>query len=95
MPNYVIKIVSPGSAIKGPRSTNYSTWKCPFCQGTGLSTFGKSGSERCPACRGMKAFEADIVSTLLATCGRCAGNGRINYMGDWAVCPNCKGSGKI
>jgi DnaJ-class molecular chaperone len=43
----------------------------------------------------MKAFEADIVSTLLATCGRCAGTGRINYMGNWSPCPNCKGSGKI
>jgi len=95
MANYEIRIVSPTKNFKGPGLKNYSTWMCPFCHGTGLSTYGKSGSERCPACKGMKAFEADIVSTLLATCGRCAGTGRINYMGNWAVCPNCKGSGKI
>ena len=93
MANYEVKIVSPSTAARGPKPSNYSTWKCPYCQGTGISPSGKS--ERCPACRGMKAFEADIVSTLLATCGRCAGTGRINYMGNWSVCPNCKGSGKI
>ncbi|GEM_PF-3350872 len=95
MANYEINIVSLSAATKGARPANYSTWKCPYCQGAGLNPYGKTGGERCPACRGMKAFEANIVSTLLATCGRCAGTGRINFMGNWSACPNCKGSGKI
>jgi DnaJ-class molecular chaperone len=93
MANYEIRPATPGQ--KGPRPSNYSTWKCPYCKGTGLNPYGKSLNERCPACRGSQSFEAEVGSGALSNCGRCAGNGRINYMGNWAVCTNCKGSGKI
>jgi DnaJ-class molecular chaperone len=93
MANYDIRVITPGQ--KGPHPSNYSTWKCPFCKGTGLNPYGKSLNERCPACRGLQSFEADVVMSMLSTCGKCAGNGRINYMGNWAPCTNCKGSGKV
>jgi DnaJ-class molecular chaperone len=93
MANYDIRVVTPGQ--KGPRPSNYSTWKCPFCKGSGLNPYGKSMNERCPACHGLQSFETDVVLSVLSTCGKCAGNGRVNYMGNWAPCTNCKGSGKI
>jgi DnaJ-class molecular chaperone len=96
MANYEIKI-SPlkTTAIQPPRPTNFSTWKCPFCKGTGLSPYGKIGSERCPSCHGRMYWEADTVSANLSTCGRCAGTGRMNFMGNWDICHTCKGSGKV
>jgi DnaJ-class molecular chaperone len=96
MANYEIKISALKTSVpQPPKPVNYSTWKCPFCKGIGLNPYGRSGSERCPACHGHLSWEADTVLSNLSTCGRCAGTGRINYMGDWAACPNCKGSGKI
>jgi DnaJ-class molecular chaperone len=95
MPNYEIKISAPSTPQRGPKPSNYSTWKCPFCHGSGLTPYGKIGNERCPACHGRMNWEADTVASTLSTCGRCAGTGRINYMGDWAPCVNCKGSGKV
>jgi DnaJ-class molecular chaperone len=96
MANYEIKPSAPKtSAPQPPRPSNFSTWKCPFCKGTGLNPYGKTGADRCPACRGRMSWEADTVMANLSTCGRCAGTGRINYMGNWDACVNCKGSGKI
>ena len=91
MANYEIR----PAITKVPKPNPYSTWKCPFCKGTGMNPYGKSINERCPACRGATAFEAEVGASSLAACGRCAGNGRINYMGAWAVCSTCKGSGKV
>ena len=95
MPNYEIRVVPLPSPQKSPKPVNYATWKCPFCNGTGMNPYGKGVGERCPACRGRMAWEADTVMSILASCGRCAGTGRINYMGNWAPCSNCKGSGKV
>jgi DnaJ-class molecular chaperone len=96
MANYEIKTSKPGSVQPtGSRSINFSSWKCPYCQGTGLNPYSKTGSERCPSCHGFKTWEADTASSMLSTCGRCAGTGRINYMGNWAPCTTCKGSGKV
>ncbi len=96
MPKYEIRIRPQNSPLqKSPQRIDYSTWKCPFCKGNGLNPYGKSGSERCPACHGNTAWEADIALNALSTCGRCAGTGRINYMGNWAPCTTCKGSGKV
>jgi DnaJ-class molecular chaperone len=94
MPNYEIR-VSPvgGSAQKAPKPTNFYTWKCAFCRGTGLNPYGSG--DRCPACHGHKNWEVEANSSVLTNCGRCAGTGRINYMGNWAPCTSCKGSGKI
>jgi DnaJ-class molecular chaperone len=95
MPKYEIKISATGNSLqKSPKPSNYYTWKCPFCQGKGLNPYGKSGGDRCPACHGHMNWEVDTISDMLSTCGRCAGTGRINYMGNWAPCTNCKGSGK-
>jgi DnaJ-class molecular chaperone len=93
MANYEIRIAT--GAAKGPRPSNYATWTCPFCHGSGLNPYGKTINERCPACRGGRSFEAEIAISQLSTCGRCAGSGRINYMGNWAACTTCKGSGKV
>jgi DnaJ-class molecular chaperone len=97
MPNYEIKLKATGSATTqaSPKRINYSAWKCPFCQGKGLNPYGDIGNERCPACHGHMFWEADVVSDLLSSCGRCAGSGRINYMGKWTPCTTCKGSGKV
>jgi DnaJ-class molecular chaperone len=96
MPNYEIRISTAGSSLqKSPKPINYCTWKCPFCQGKGLDPYAKAGGDRCPACRGKMLWEADIDFAMLSTCGRCAGTGRINYMGNWAPCSTCKGSGKV
>ncbi len=93
MPNYDIR--TTGSPKKTPKPINYCTWKCPFCRGEGLNPYGKTASERCPACRGQINWEADANCELLSACGKCAGSGRINYMGSWAPCTTCKGSGKV
>lgn len=93
MANYEIRPVKPGQ--KSPHPSNYSTWKCPFCKGSGLNPYGKTINERCPACRGGLAFEVEAGASVLSTCGRCAGSGRINYMGNWAACTTCRGSGKV
>jgi DnaJ-class molecular chaperone len=96
MPNYEIKISAVGnSQERTPKPSNYCTWKCPFCQGKGINPNGKTAFEKCPACHGHINWEADTVSATLSTCGRCIGNGRVNYMGNWAPCPTCKGSGKV
>jgi DnaJ-class molecular chaperone len=96
MANYEIKIKTlSAAASKGPKPANYSSWPCPFCHGTGLNPHGQTGGERCPACRGQKAWEVEANSSFLTNCGRCAGSGRINYMGNWAPCTSCKGSGKV
>ncbi len=94
MPNYEIRIAAPASPQKGLKPSNYATWKCPFCKGSGINPYG-NGAERCPACHGRMNWEADAVMERLSTCGRCAGTGRINYMGSWAPCVNCKGAGKV
>jgi DnaJ-class molecular chaperone len=93
MPNYDIR-VSAGKSPQ-PKPSNYSTWKCPFCQGTGLTPYGKTAAERCPACHGRMSWEADAAISMLSSCGRCAGTGRVNHMGNWAPCPECHGSGKV
>jgi DnaJ-class molecular chaperone len=96
MPNYEIRVSTAGNSLqKSPKQLNYSTWKCPFCQGKGLNPYGKAVTDRCPACHGKMLWEANIDSAMLSTCGRCAGTGRINYMGSWAPCSTCKGSGKV
>jgi DnaJ-class molecular chaperone len=94
MPNYDIKVSVPRNPAQ-KKPINYCTWKCPFCQGTGLNPYGKVGTDRCPACHGNMNWEADTVCNNLTTCGRCAGSGRINYMGNWSPCTNCRGSGKV
>jgi DnaJ-class molecular chaperone len=96
MANYEIKPRMAGAASKAaPKPANYSSWTCPFCRGNGTNPYGKSLNERCPACRGAKVWEAEANSSVLSNCGKCAGSGRINYMGNWAPCTACKGSGKI
>jgi|WetSurMetagenome_2_1015567.scaffolds.fasta_scaffold734295_1 hypothetical protein len=96
MANYEIKIKAGTTAGQpASRPANYSSWRCAFCQGTGLNPYGKSISERCPACHGHKFWEAEVNSNVLTNCGRCAGSGKQNYMGSWAPCTACKGSGKI
>ena len=96
MSNYDIRTSeTSGSSSRSPKRINFCTWKCPFCHGDGLNPYGKSGTERCPACHGHKDWEADIGCESLSTCGRCAGTGRVNYMGAWAACTTCKGSGKV
>jgi DnaJ-class molecular chaperone len=96
MANYEIKICAPITSVpRPPKPVNYSTWKCPFCKGTGLNPYGQSGSERCPSCHGRMSWEADTIIGNLSTCGPCAGTGRMNYKGNWDICHTCKGSGKI
>jgi len=84
--------IKPYRNNPNPRATQSkpaALWKCPFCQGTGLA-----GAVRCPACQGQKLWEADVSLDFLSFCGRCAGSGRINRMGNWAVCSECHGAGK-
>jgi len=96
MPNYEIRIKAKNSSLPKPSPrANYCTWRCPYCHGTGLNPYAKSAGERCPACHGSINWEADAGSETLSTCGRCAGTGRINYMGNWAPCTACRGSGKV
>jgi DnaJ-class molecular chaperone len=96
MANYEIRVKVPAmGANKGPKPMNYSTWKCPFCQGKGINPYGQTGTERCPACHGHASWEAETVISTLSSCGHCAASGRVNYMGSWAPCPSCKGSGKV
>jgi DnaJ-class molecular chaperone len=96
MPNYEIKIkATTGTGQPSPRPANYSSWRCPFCQGTGINPYGKTITERCPACRGQKFWEVEANSNVLSNCGRCAGSGKQNYMGNWAPCSACKGAGKV
>ncbi len=97
MANYEIKVraTPPPAGQAAPKPANYAAWQCPFCKGTGINPYGQSGGERCPACRGHKVWEAEANISVLTNCGRCAGTGRINYMGNWSPCTTCKGSGKI
>jgi len=96
MGNYEIRIKVPAkSANPAPRPANYTSWPCPFCRGKGLNPYGKTSTERCPACRGNTAWEAETVSSTLTSCGHCAASGRVNYQGNWAPCPQCRGSGKV
>jgi DnaJ-class molecular chaperone len=93
MPNYDIRVRV--AAKKSPRPLNYCEWKCPFCHGEGLNPYGKTSGDRCPACHGRMFWEADADCGNLSGCGRCAGSGRVNYMGSWAPCGTCRGSGKV
>jgi DnaJ-class molecular chaperone len=96
MPYYEIRISATSNSIrKSPKPSDFCVWKCPFCHGDGLNPYGISAGERCPACHGHLTWEADTICERLSSCGRCAGTGRINYMGTWAPCTNCKGSGKV
>jgi hypothetical protein len=82
----ISKFGSPASELQ---------WECPYCKGVGIDPYNMTGIKNCPACHGHIFWESDVKYLDLERCEQCDGTGKTNLHGQWTVCPQCRGAGRV
>jgi len=87
--------IKTGGKFYGAADNEGSEWDCPYCHGSGQDPYRAAIGEKCPACHGHRVWQSRIKYSDLSRCDRCDGTGKTNFRGDWVICSECMGSGRL